>query len=367
MAISLSDIQRSAQSGDHHVYRWSGSPYEIGRQHGQALRHEIVQELMPALQSAAGVLGWSEARVLDRHRALYETVFEELVPRAVEEIKGLAQGAELSYEQAFFAATRDGAKPSQPMKSGEGCTAFFCGRNTTRDANILMGQTKDTPSCLSRYRIMQFRYDDGLRIVQLNYPGWIAHIGLSSHGLANTGNSLYAQSPDGDSVPFSLLKRLVMERKTIEDVLAAVSKLQFENCCVIIGSSSGHGLCIEFVAGRRSVREISQHAYGHANAILDRDLQSLEEPSADTLGNLASSRCRQNNVQDLLNKNKGQLDLETLKHILSDHTDYPNSICRHGVRGELRTTSAFIADLTACKVHLCIGNPCVSPFQEYSF
>jgi isopenicillin-N N-acyltransferase-like protein len=366
MSTSPSVVKSPAQSGVHHVYEWSGSAYEIGRQHGEALRAEIIQEFAPALRHVAEVLGWSEARVLDRHRALYEPVFTELVPRAIEEIRGLAHGAQLSYEQAFFAATRDGAGSPPPSRTDEGCTAFFCGRNTTHDGRVLIGQTKDTGAPLSRYRITKLCYDDGLSAISLNYPGWLAHVGLSSNGLANTGNSLYAQPPSEETMPFSLLKRLVLESNTIEGVLTATARLCFENGCLLVGGSGGEGACIEFVAGRRAVFDISQQAFGHANSILDPELQAYESRSKNASSDTASSAYRQRTIQRRLDEKRGGLDVDALKSIVSDHHEYPHSICRHAEPGESRTTAAFIADPTARAVHLCIGNPCTAPFREYS-
>jgi isopenicillin-N N-acyltransferase-like protein len=365
MTTFSSASKDSAQSGVHHFYEWSGSAYEIGNQHGQALR-EIIREFAPALQSGAEVHGQSEAQFLDRYRALYEPFFIEFVPRAIEETRGLAYGAQLSYEQAFFAATRDGARTPPPTQTEEGCTAFFCGPGTTRDGHTLIGQTKDTSAPLARYRIMKLCYDDGLRVLSLNYPGWLTHIGLSSHGLANTGNSLYAEAPSGETVPFLLLKRLVLEKKTVAEVLSMTAKLHFENGCFFVGSSNGEGVCIEFVAGRQAVRDVSQQAFGHANSVLTPGLQIYEKGDKNASGDMASSPCRQKNVQHRLDEKWGNLDMDILEGIAADHHEYPYSICRHGIPGQSRTTAACIADLTGSKARICIGNPCAAPFHEYS-
>jgi isopenicillin-N N-acyltransferase-like protein len=213
---------------------------------------------------------------------------------------------------------------------------------------------------------MHLHYDDGQSVLSLNYPGWLAHIGISSNGLASTGNSLYATPPAEDTVPFSLLKRLILEKKTVPEVLAATAPLRFENACLLIGSSNGEGVCIEYVAGRRSLRDISQQEFGHANSILDPKLQIFEVAPKHETGDMASSSYRQKNIQRLLEEEHGNLDAEVLQRIVADHGDYPHSICRHGATGQSQTTSAFIADLTDRKVHLCIGNPCVAPFREYS-
>lgn len=361
-----SDLSSYPKIGEYHVYEWRGSAHEIGRQHGRALREQIVQEFAPELGQLTQNTSQSETKILERYRALYEPLFREFLPRTIEEIEGLAQGAELTYEQAFFAATRDGAKCHKVVDTPEGCTAFFCGSPTTRSNNALMGQTKDTSAPLARYRIMRIHYSDGLSMILLNYPGWLSHMGLSSHGLANTGNSLFAHPSEGNTVPFSFIKRLAMEKETVEEVLAICESLPFENCCLMLGSSSNEGVCLEFVAGKRSIRDISNEAFGHANSILDPSLQSHETTSTDPFSDLVSSKYRKNQIQQLLDNGKGRLNCEELKKFVADHHNHPNGICRHGRCGESRTTAAFIANLTDRKVHICIGNPCAAAFTEYS-
>ena len=364
MSASISPTEYIA-SDAHTFYELSGSAHEIGQRQGQIFKGEIVREFQPALTRLCERLGGSEARVLDRYRALYEPLFQKLAPRAIEEIEGLADGAELSYEQAFFAAIRDGAKAPYVTPRHEGCTAFYCGPNTTRGGRVLIGQTKDTSAPLSRYQVLQLHYDDGLSVLTLKYPGWNAHIGVSSYGLGNIGNSLYAASPRSETAPFSLLKRLVMERKNVQDVLDAIADLTFENGCFMMADEKT-AVCLEFVAGQRSQRDVSKQAFGHANSILDPGLKTLEEYSANPSSDMASSDFRQKNIQRWLDDNKGNLDVETLKNAVADHEDFPNSICRHAPCGESRTTAAFIADLTARKAHICIGNPCSRQYREYS-
>ncbi|MEO6907164.1 MAG: C45 family autoproteolytic acyltransferase/hydrolase, partial [Abditibacteriaceae bacterium] len=183
---------KASDRSQHKVHHWSGSPFEIGLRHGRALCAQIRSEYEPALREFAQCCRQSEGQVLDGLVRHLEPIFQQYVPHAVEEIQGLAQGSELSFPQAFFAATRDGlAFPSQndiALDDGE-CTAVVCGKGTTQNGEVLIGQTKDTCAPLERYHIMRLDYSDGRRSIVLNYPGWCANIGLTSHGLCFTGNS----------------------------------------------------------------------------------------------------------------------------------------------------------------------------------
>ena len=345
----------------HQVYTWRGSAREIGFQHGRVLRAEIVAEAQRAMESFARARGWPERQALDFAMREWAPLFREHVPRAMEEIRGMAAGGGFDEAWMFFAAVHGGTKSNAPGRP-EACTALACGPGTTRQGHVLMGQTKDTSAPLTRYRIMRLAYDDGLGNLLLNYPGFISHLCLSSHGLFCTANSLYARQPEGEVTPFSFIRALAKEKTSTEDVLSAIRGLSFDNGCTIVGDRGGRLACIEAVAGRTRIRDVSAEVFAHANSILSEDLQRYEQASP----HLASSPRRQIHMQRLLDAERGRLTVETLKGFLADHTDAPCSICRHPDDLEPGwTTAAVVADLTARKLHICIGNPCVAPFVEY--
>lgn len=347
--------------GRHQCHVWRGSSFDVGFQHGRALRRQIIAEAHAALRQFAGQHGRSVARTLDFVVAAYEPLFRDRVPRAIEEIKGLAKGAGLSYAHAFFAATRDGLR--LPRRREAACTSLVCGKGTTVGDKVLMGQTKDTTAPLTRYHITRIAYDSGQRVIGLNYAGWFTHLALTSDGLALVGNALYAASPRGETAPFSLLKRLVVEKQSVQEVLDGIRGLVFENSCVQIGDATGHLVCIENVAGHQQVRDVSGRAFGHANSVLSARLRKYE----DRILGSPSSPLRQKNVQRLLDSHVGRLSPKIARRILADHTDFPLSICRHrSAQDPIVTTAAFLANLTDREVEIAIGHPCVAPFQKYT-
>ena len=359
--MEVHEPRNSARTGPHLVYDFHGSPYQIGFQYGEILRDEILTGAVHALRSHSRQRRTGEAAFLDWVVDTYEPVFETYVPTAIEEIRGIADGSALGYPFAFFAAIRDGLLPFEEEARTD-CTAAACGSTTTRDGTILLGQTKDTSAPLNRYRIMRLAYASGQRLVLLNYPGWMANICLTSKGLSFTGNTLYAQEPARGTVPFSLIKRLVMERSSVSEVLEAIQGLSFQNLCMILGDSQGSLVCLESVMGRLSQWDVSDRAFGRANSVLDTELRRYEKEEEVP----ASSPTRQRNIQKLLDRSTGSLSVEALKRIFADHQDAPHSICQHlGDEGTLATTAAYICDLSALEFHLAIGNPCAAEFKIY--
>ena len=220
---------------------------------------EIRAEALPSLRAAAGEEGkeWLLARTVSK----YEGLYREHMPSLIEEIHGIAEGARMSYPYAFYAATRDCMRM-------DGCTSFVASGGHTEGGRVLMGQTKDTEAPLERFRIMRIVYGTGREMVVLNYPGWIGNLSLTSDGMCFTENSLYGARPGQRTTPGSFLKRLIMERSSVQEVLNTVRGMSFENGCYTIADRSGHVVCLECVSGKVGLRDISGRAAGHANSVL---------------------------------------------------------------------------------------------------
>ena len=92
-----------------------------------------------------------------------------------------------------------------------------------------------------------------------------------------------------------------------------------------------------------------------------KHLDLLPELLPDTL-------IRSGRMLQLLKAKFGELDIESLKDIMRDHADYPTSICRHEDKrhGELGTLSTIICRPEDRLMLATYGNPCVSPFQEFT-
>jgi isopenicillin-N N-acyltransferase-like protein len=348
--------ESSGRAGIHYFYDFHGSCFDVGFQHGRALRREIRLEVQPSLEAFASRAGISRESALARIVSKYEGLYRERLPALIEEIHGIADGAELSYGHAFFAAVRDG------LRTGA-CSAFACSGKHTSDGRVLIGQTKDTSARLDRFRIMRIAYNSGRTMLILNYPGWIGNFALTSDSVCFTGNTLYTSPPELEGAPGSLLKRLIMETPSVQALLKTIKGMSFGSGSITIADRSGQVVNLECAAGRVGVRDVSGAAFGHANSVLMPELKRYE----NTAEVCASSKYRQKNLDRLLEAQGGAITVEFLKGLTQDHADFPLSICRHPSPKDGDTTNAaFIADLAAREMHIAIGNPCVAPFRKYS-
>ena len=152
----------------HLRYSFAGDSFAIGRQHGAALAAELRAEYEPALQQLAEARGESTDATLRAFAEKYSPVVDELDGTALDEVRGVASGAGLPFDAAFFAAYRDGTPAtfgpelrSDNPQSGDGCTAVVCSGEVTASGGVLIGQTKDTGMPLDRYRLQRVRRIDG--------------------------------------------------------------------------------------------------------------------------------------------------------------------------------------------------------------
>ena len=103
----------------------------------------------------------------------------------------------------------------------------------------------------------------------------------------------------------------------------------------------------------------------HTNNYLTQRMKQVEEKTEDLIG----SRVRVNRAARLLRANR-QHTPDTLKAILSDHVNHPNSICSHTDLSDSpldrqKTIASLIMDLTALEMHVCWGNPCEGTYHTY--
>eukprot|EP01050_Picozoa_sp_SAG11_P025112 SAG11_NODE_5564_length_1522_cov_1.874912_1_plen_239_part_00 len=153
----------------HLLHSFAGDSFAIGQQHGAALAAEIRTEYEPALRQLAEARGETIDATLRAFAAKYGPIIDELDSTALDEVRGTAVGAELSFDAAFFAAYRDGTpaafgpelRSDSPQQRGDGCTAVTCNGEATASGGVLIGQTKDTGMPLDRYRMQRIQHDSG--------------------------------------------------------------------------------------------------------------------------------------------------------------------------------------------------------------
>lgn len=346
------------------LYEASGSPLSLGRQHGDLARLKIrsfVGYLCEILKLKEAELGQRAKR--------FRPLFERHCPKLLEEIRGVAEGADIPFELALAAQLR-----GELGQLAEGaCTTFVIGPRGTADGSTLIGQTSDMAADMRDFcYLLRLIPDDRPELLMWTFGGQIGYHGLNSHGVAHFANSLGG----GPSWRFALshypLKRLILEQTN----LTAARQLMREfpvcsNGNYVLCDGTGSIADVELTStGAHFLDDAGAGFLAHANHYLCK----AHACEANFQQSLPDSFSRQARMQELLKAGFGSHTVASLKSILSDHNGHPVSICRHPHDGTDNpmlpktghTVAAMIAEPNHGRLHLAAGNPCVVPFQEYS-
>ena len=194
----------------------SGSSYQMGYQHG-AQAADLIQKYMLWIEKLTG-----KPRDWLCHNAIAFLPMMEALSRAfVEEVRGLADGADISFEEAVLCQARAEAGH---LHEG-GCTGFALTGSATVNGSPLAGQNQDLePEYADVAILLHVKPADGRpRALIFTFAGQLGYSGMNQYGLAHFANALYdCQWRPG--LPHYPLKRVMLEQRTIEDCVKLLKR-----------------------------------------------------------------------------------------------------------------------------------------------
>ncbi len=334
------------------LLRVSGSAYEMGYQHGaQAAglirRYLVLIERVTAMPRDA----------LCANALRFLPLIEALSPAYVEEVRGLAQGADISFEEALLCQCRAEAAFQNP----EGCSAFALTGDATRDGLPLAGQNQDLPPEYSDVAILlHVTPNDGRPpALMFTFAGQLGYAGLNAHGVALFANALYDYAWQF-GLPKYPMQRAILEQRSVPD---AVRLLDRHRLCsannFVLADARGQIADVEVrPEGLAPFAGDHPHRRLHTNHYLTPSFSGHETNS------LPDSCPRLDRLRELVHAAWGALTVETLKTILADHAGDPGGICRHGAAG-YHTISGYIAEPARRRLHVRRGHGCLGLWEKY--
>jgi isopenicillin-N N-acyltransferase-like protein len=343
-----------------------GSPREMGRQLGEAAREAIRAYADLVIQR----FNLGRAAPISHEAALAAATAaippaERYLPHAMEELRGIAEGAGVAVEQVMLINVRNqlGAAASP-----EGCTAVLVEPRASASGAGMVAQNWDNDPATDAFSVVLTRRPTGKpAFMTFTRPGEVAYLGLSAAGTAVALNAMPGpQRRTG--VPWYFLLRAIYEAENLD---AAVSEIEravraIPANALMMTAEGGADLEITLDA----VCVLPPNARGtlvHTNHCLHPDLVSVNDRHAAEI--YGQSFPRKNRADQLLERDCRPVTLDQIKQLLSDHEGYPTSICRHSnddpVIGWQRSVVSVILEPAAGKMHLSRGNPCEKPYEIY--
>lgn len=342
-----------------------GSHSEIGRQIGESMRPQIqhgIENAKVMIQKAYDQLQltWDGAIIQARK---YIPFAEERYPQYVDEMKGIAEGANVPYEEirvvnAMEAVTSDALHLTK-------CTSFSVNQNMTANGDVLIAHNEDwTPDEEPDVFLIHAKPVDEPPFLAMTYGGLLPNIGFNANGISQCCDSVYPND-SRMGIPRVIYSRAVLAASSPADAIKRI---------LVSQRAAGYNHLIVHESGEMYNIEVSARQFGmiygedgylvHTNFYLDPLMRALEDEPDE----LISARVRYYRALRLL-KQTDKHTVRTLQAIQKDHINYPDSICNHGIDKNIlnseKTIMSMVIDLTNRQMHAAWGSPCKSTYNTY--
>lgn len=330
-----------------------GNSYELGRQHGEQAR-PLIEGYLCLIEHLTGL----PRDALCRSAMRFVPCMKALSPAFVEEISGLADGAQLSFEEAVLCQVRSEA--GNGSKEG-GCTAFALTGSATTGGRTLAGQNQDLrPEYAEVAIVLRIEPTDGRpRAVMVTFAGQLGYAGMNEHGVSSFHNALY-DFQWKLALPHYPLKRMILEQQTVEDCVQLYRDHQVCSAGnVVLCDGDGRIADIEVRPD-----DIAIYTDEHPNAFLHTNHYVTPQFASLETNTLLDSCPRLDRIRSLVREHWGQITVDTLKRILADHAGDPAGICRHGA-DDMHSVAGYIADPDAGVIHVRGGHGCLGTWVAF--
>jgi isopenicillin-N N-acyltransferase-like protein len=323
----------------------------------------------------AHAAGWSWQQAVEAASALVPSVRQSF-PRYLEEMEGIAEGAGLTFEDVFTMNARTEVmwagtvRQSDQLRASYAreCSSFALLPSRTANRHTMVGQTWDwLVQGFDSVVVLEVEQDQGPNFVTIVEAGLLAKSSLNSSGLGVCVNTLVSTEDRGEAgVPFHVIIRALADCDSLTDAIYVTSKHRRSSSGnFMLGHADGTAVNLETapggVAGVRPQLPVDG-ALVHTNHFVDPPGHGGELAHYA----MADSYIRLQRVRESIAGAQEPATVESLHAAMSDHADYPSSVCCHPDPREddaeqWATVMAVVMDLEARTVHLSHGNPCSSP------
>jgi isopenicillin-N N-acyltransferase-like protein len=313
----------------------------MGQQIGEAARlqvqhsvdnaHILIDQSYNTLE-----LTWAGANIQARK---YLPFAEERYPQYVDELRGIAEGANVSFDDlmvvnAMEAVTMDALHLTR-------CTSFAVNEQRTADGHVLLAHNEDwVPEDENDVYVISAKPNDEPPYLAMTYGGLLPNVGLNAYGIAQAIDSVYPND-SRIGIPRLVVARAVLASRRISGALGrTLVPHRAAGYNHLIVHESGEMYSVEVSARRFNILHGTDGYMTHTNHYLSSIMKEIEKDPEE----LISSRVRYFRANRLLREN-------------STHTIDPMD--------RESTITALVIDLTAREMHIVWGNPCQNTYHTY--
>lgn len=354
--------------------RVSGNVFARGKGYGEGAALQIRHSLEAYEKIYNYYLGWEWHQAQTFARAYWAPI-KAYRPHLLEEMQGIAFGAGVTFEDILALNIRTEILNHVTAQGAAAeCTAFGALPKVTQKAHVLIGQNWDwRPMTAPSLVLLEAEGEDIPSFVTLVEAGILAKTGMNAAGVGVVTNALVTDLDQGEpGVPYHAILRGILESHTYEDALTAVPKRGRASAAnYLIAHRNGHMQNIEAAPGDSSHLNQQEPLEGklvHTNHFLQNSpyFKDLDPLDGD------DSQVRYERMSSALEAEAQLLDVKALGAMLSDHYNFPDSVCSHideskPPADQIATLGSIIMDLEISRLWLAAGNPCQLPYLELDY
>jgi len=355
--------------------RVQGSPFERGRQYGEkaAVRIRRNIEIYTAMFAHYAGWDWDQAK---SHAKTFESAIASFRSRYLDEMRGIAEGAGVTFDDILALNVRTEIRNFAITNKALGeCSSFVVLPPATKNNHTLIGQNWDWVVPVSEtVVILEVEADDVPNFVTVVEAGLLAKTGMNSAGLGLTTNVLYSdlESNPITGVPYHMILRALLESESFSDAITAINgHIRASSANYTVTHGDGEAFNAETAPGdftRAYIAFPETNFYAHTNHYLSGDIDFRDVGVWHGPGSLVRYR----RLNNFLQTYPDLFSVSDLKPALSDHFDFPNSVCGHPdprdpVQEHYKTVTSVIMDLSTATMWLSEGNPCEVEYREIAY
>lgn len=330
-----------------------GTYREVGKQIGAQGKTQIQSMLTYLRENVPAGFTWAQ---MLGHSQDYLAPSRLVYPQYIEELEGIAEGAEVPFEDIFVSMCEE--LWESPVLHG--CTDMAARGRATLDGTTLIAHTNDlSASSESRLMILKIQAGDEPEILAVSPGGVAISAGYNAAKISLTGNQLDSNDVR-PGVPRLLVVRAILGSRTLSEAMThCLLPQRASSYNNVVADASGEVYSMEGSATDCEAIYIEKDVMAHANHYISPAMRRFElNRSAN-----ANSLIRYNRAEYLLRENYGKLTPDLFRKLLADHAGYPTSICKHGP-GSV-TVFSIIIQVEILKAWIGRGFACETAYAEY--
>jgi isopenicillin-N N-acyltransferase-like protein len=345
------------------VIEIGGAPYERGRQYGRQAADLIRFNLDRYWQLFQHNSGLCRQAVL-KQVPPYLKPIKDYAPHLVEEMLGIAAGAEVLFEEILVLNCRtELLSVGQIPMRGE-CTALYLSPERTGGRPLLAQNWDWSEITRGGMILLRIAQPEAPTVLTLTEAGMVGKIGINSAGVGVCTNFLrYDHRRVG--VPYHVILREALNARRLGEAVAAVYRAQrADSGNYLLASADGEAIDLEATPTAVGFHHPHEGTLVHTNHFVASHLQCGDRGIQES-DNTLLRYGRALRVLEQQRKEEGQM--EVVKAVLRDHSNQKKAICRHPDPEELpieqsATLASMIAELGSGRMLVSRGEPCENAY-----